>query len=145
MERVPGDPDVTRCEPENCGSACCSPVMLPFTQAYARDFMNLDDRIRDWVLNDLTRIPNREGYTRAPWYRGAAMTRDAAGEDLAMPLFYECRHFDPVDNRCMDYANRPEVCSGYPWHGRAPHPAATIPPACSFNADVGREVRVVLR
>jgi Fe-S-cluster containining protein len=127
------------CDPDNCGSACCSPVMLPYTKAEFLLMNQSDERQRDWVMNDLTRIPASEGYRRSPWYRAAEFVNQF-GEPTT-PVFYECRHFDAVGNRCTDYENRPDACAGFPRYG-APvtDPATCLPPTCGYRADLGEPV-----
>lgn len=49
--------------------------------------------------------------------------------------FYRCPIFDPVARVCTDHANRPPVCSNYPWYGREPESYKGLPPRCSFVAD----------
>ena len=122
-----------------CG-CCCDPVVMPFTQAEAvrMPLSELDPVHRRWILNDLTPMPYREGIAKAPWLRGQLMaTADGTG---VTPFFFRCRWFDQDSRSCTNYENRPEVCSGYPWSGEPPRPDAALPPACSFNADVGRAV-----
>lgn len=113
---------------------------MPFTQAEAvrMPFSELDAEHRRWILNDLTPMPYREGMAKAPQLAG----RDLATADgeMASVFFYRCRWFDAETRQCMNYENRPAVCSGYPWGGGPPRPDAALPPACSFNADVGRPV-----
>ena len=127
-------------------SACCNPVVLPWTQDQYRMLNTGNERQRDWVLNDLTRIPMKEGYAAHPHMRGHQLA-DESGEDM-QPVFYRCRHYDEAANRCMDYDNRPDVCRGYPRYGASRmNPAAVLPPSCSFVRDLGRtpEVRVRIR
>jgi Fe-S-cluster containining protein len=56
----------------------------------------------------------------------------------ALPLyFYECDAFDPATNLCTAHADRPPVCRGFPWYGRAPEAASLRPfKECSFWEDV---------
>lgn len=113
--------------------------MLPYTKTqYLMSNPVTESREYEWVMNDLTRIPTREGMAVHPQYRGVDLC--AADGELAAPVFYSCRHYDPVENRCTDYDNRPEVCSGFPFydHPRFMREAALLPPSCSFNADLGR-------
>lgn len=36
--------------------------------------------------------------------------------ERGVPIF-TCRHFDPMRKLCMDYENRPLMCSNYPYEG----------------------------
>lgn len=128
------------CDPDNCGSACCNPVMLPYTPIEFAD-MNVDDIQRDWFENDLTRIPTSEGYRRAPWYRGAEFVNQFG--DPTTPVFYECRHYDAETNRCTNYHHRPSTCRDFPRYGHELVPAATIlAPTCGYRADLGQPVEI---
>lgn len=49
--------------------------------------------------------------------------------------FYSCPLFDPVARVCTDHANRPPICSRYPWYDREPDTYKSLPPRCSFVAD----------
>lgn len=120
--------------------------MLPYTKR-EYDLMNIDDREatsqrqHDWIHHDLTRIPSAEGYRRAPWYRGT-VTVNQFGEP-AVPIFYECRHYDPDANVCLDYDNRPDTCRGYPRYELAlTHPATALAPSCGYQADLGQPVEI---
>jgi len=66
---------------------------------------------------------------------------------------WTCDAFDTETRLCTAHADRPPVCSGYPWYGRAPTPEGAqqaLSKRCSFWADVPEEhqpeaVRVELR
>lgn len=47
-----------------------------------------------------------------------------------------CDAFDPVTRACTAYEDRPPICSGYPWYGKAPNRSKLLNPACSYHADV---------
>jgi Fe-S-cluster containining protein len=59
---------------------------------------------------------------------------------------YACTHFDRVGRLCTAHAERPDMCSGYPWYTKDGRPTqqalerGRIPdyfsPRCSFVADV---------
>lgn len=134
----PPRPVATACL-EGCG-ACCDPVALGFTQEQARtkgaDF--LDPRNRKFILEDLTPIPTREGRARAPYLDWMTMGIVEGKVEMAATVFYNCRHFDAETRSCTNYDNRPPMCSKYPWYDQPPDPTKSIPPTCSYNADVGR-------
>ena len=50
---------------------------------------------------------------------------------------YRCPRFDPVARVCSDHANRPPVCSRYPWYDREVEAGdyRSLPARCSFVAD----------
>lgn len=56
-------------------------------------------------------------------------------EDGTMRWRYSCPLFDPVARVCTDHANRPPICSRYPWYDREPDTYKSLPPRCSFIAD----------
>lgn len=90
-----------------------------------------------FVLNDLTRIPYREGMARSPHLRDATSPLvDADGNLPAGQAFYECRWYDSASKECTNYENRPPLCVGYPWYGNGPNPAAALPHDCSYREDI---------
>lgn len=129
---------MTECR-DGCG-ACCDPVVLPFTaREFAMGAAGEDHETRRFVADSLTQLRRRDGLDRAPWFRGRTMVRDLGDvSTIGTEVFYECRHFDREERRCTNYADRPRLCRAFPWGDVKPHPAASLPPMCSFNADVGR-------
>lgn len=127
----------------DCG-ACCSPVQLPYSQNDLRFAApwQVDPEMRRWVLEDLTPIPKRDGLARSPHLtQGGTTFAIIGGQPSAVTaFFYECRHYDPDNRACLNYENRPEVCSEYPWYGEGPDPSKALPLTCSYLADVGRPV-----
>lgn len=130
------------CEPGNCRSACCAPVTLPWTKSQFEQLNFADKRTREWVRDDLTRIPSSLGFKLHPHMRG----RDLVDQDgnPTSPVFYTCRHYSEEENWCMSYETRPDVCRGFPFYDGdvSTLEGSTLPPSCSFNADLGREVEV---
>lgn len=49
---------------------------------------------------------------------------------------WECAKFDPETRLCTAHSERPPVCKGYPWYGKAPDTGMNLPARCSFRADV---------
>jgi hypothetical protein len=59
---------------------------------------------------------------------------------------WDCDAFDPLTNLCTAHADRPPICSGYPWYGKDPSDVAKkegwgLSVNCSFWADLPEEVR----
>lgn len=124
-----------RCIP-GCG-ACCDPVMLAaphFEQAR----LDISERDRRWMLEDLVAMPFREGVAKTAWMGNRQSFGVVAGRLVVERYFYRCRQFDADTRVCMSHDDLPSACSGYPWHGE-PHPNKAIPPQCGYNVDVGRE------
>ena len=78
-----------------CGG-CCNPVTIPRRNSKtairkkAVVFTNSDpERVKEWILHDLTRISKEEAFRRRPAL--APSHTNAPGV-----FYYECRHFDPV-------------------------------------------------
>lgn len=121
--------------------------MLPFTQqSFLEMNFERDTRQHEWVVNDLTRIPASEGFRVHTQLRGVRMLDQWGNE--AVPVFYRCRHYDDETNRCTSYDSRPDTCRDFPFgYGstREMREAMALPPSCSFNADLGREVQVRIR
>ena len=104
--------------PPSCG-ACCDPVWLPDTLAgLLRRPVSASNR--RWLRNKLRRIG-----------------RDGAG------FTYRCLNFDSATRLCADYENRPDVCRGYPWYGKAPSAkrAGGLPQRCVFASEVPVSIR----
>jgi len=49
---------------------------------------------------------------------------------------YRCDVFDPHTRTCTAYADRPPICSGYPWYGAQPDRERVLDPWCAYQADV---------
>ena len=66
---------------------------------------------------------------------------------------WDCDAFDPLTNLCTAHADRPPVCSGFPWYGKTPSAEGIgggLSSNCSFWADLPEDtwpepVRVNLR
>lgn len=56
---------------------------------------------------------------------------------------YSCEKFDDVHRVCGAYAQRPPVCSGFPWYSRPAGELGSISmsPRCSFWLDVDPSAR----
>lgn len=64
------------------------------------------------------------------------------------PIYHlRCDRFDSHARRCTAYADRPPICSGYPWYGREPsiERAEVLDLMCAFQADVGRTALPIVR
>ncbi len=109
--------------------------MLQHSQlTYQLNKEGFDETERQWAINDLTRMPVREAMALAPHLRNRALV-DADGQ-LAVPVFYRCRHYDEGTKSCTNYDGRPDVCRDFPWYGQEPHPAKTLPPGCGYWEDI---------
>ena len=127
-----------------CG-ACCDPVSLAYTQTEALTRVGLDPDDRRFIVEDLRPLSQREGRRRAFWIGELEVERGQVWQGLdGSPLRfdYECRHFDPVSRRCLNYEHRPPLCRRFPWQGRPP-PGVALPPPCSYRADIGQPVEEV--
>lgn len=105
----------------------------------------MDERDRQWLLNDLTPITRREGLRRSPHYHNGisefGVRHPVTGAITHVPvvtLFYECCHYDRETRRCLNYEHRPPVCSGYPWYDERVDPAKALPEACEYRRDIGQ-------
>lgn len=126
-----------------CGG-CCNPVALTYRpiDVLTGKVLHLTDADRRWVLEDLTPISRREGLERSPHMsQGGRTAYLHEGEPVLLwTHFYECRHYDPETRQCMNYDNRPDICSGYPWFDMPPEPNLALPLECSFREDIGQPV-----
>lgn len=125
--------------PEGCKGcgACCNPVALPWTQRQIAMMLpsEIEDADRQFVLNDLTPLRYRDGLAAAPYLKDLTTFPTTEGPpEYVKPVFYSCRHFDPVEKACTNYENRPPVCRAYPLYGREEiHPAMALPEACVYR------------
>jgi Fe-S-cluster containining protein len=90
-------------------------------------------------MDELKPLNPRIAYERAPWLkaRRGQLRIGAAGSVLR--FFYECSNYDRETKRCMAYDDRPPACRAFPTKvtGRWPDGRVSLPPACSYRADVG--------
>lgn len=109
---------MTECAP-GCG-ACCDPVKLRFS-VEAMTGPSAPFAREHWTL-----IEAREC---------------AEGTEYRV----RCDVFDPATRRCTAHADRPPICSGYPWYGAEPDPerGRTLDLVCSFQADVRTVLPIV--
>lgn len=134
---------MTECN--GCGT-CCDPVPLPVTQMEVRlGKMDLGERERRWILEELTPISRRQALELAPYLNTGGRTDFMKGPDGAViyPTFYRCKWFDRETRACTNHADRPDVCRGYPWHEGRPDKTTNLPHECSFRADQGLPVEPV--
>lgn len=124
---------VTECN--GCGS-CCDPVVLPFTKDEAAR-SNLPAYVKWWVANVLTPMPAREAKQIEPFLFARPHVSTTVSQ--MTPFFYRCGWFDRDARVCTHYLERPPGCRTYPWRD-TPVPGASLPPTCSYNADIGQPV-----
>lgn len=101
-----------------CGD-CCERIVL-----------DVDPRDPRWdVLPPENDARRSAVFIRAHW--------TATGERLAGGgSVWVCDRFDPETRTCAAHDQRPPVCEGYPWYGRAPEPQRIAHGRCSFLLDV---------
>jgi Fe-S-cluster containining protein len=129
---------VTECS--GCGS-CCENIHLNASwdeiESLALAVSPLDDWDA-WLANDWTDF---EKCLRKWWDARFIWEHWHLNLDAET---YGCDVFDEGTRRCTDHANRPPVCRGYPWYGRAPD-MTFLHPACSFRADQPTPIPVSIR
>ena len=52
--------------------------------------------------------------------------------DFKYNKYYVCKNFNRFKNKCMDYKNRPYICSEYPYYGKE-ETVELIYEKCIFN------------
>lgn len=86
----------------------------------------------------------KEAKAIAPWLFEGNYRNSIGPDGEVITFYYSCKWYDDVERRCTNYENRPTVCSEYPWGASDRRSIMAqqvlLPPSCSFNADVGREV-----
>lgn len=124
------------CAAGSCGD-CCEDI---FVGAPASDV------IAEWreYLDAGGLVPLQEAHPDADpsiEFIARNWTETSRGENGAT---YECSRFDRVHRVCTAWADRPAVCSGFPWYeghpddggGPTPQRISKIPLRCSFALDV---------
>jgi Fe-S-cluster containining protein len=137
-------------ECNGCGQ-CCEVVPMSYTKLEVAKFLRdgtIDESEARWMLEDLMPMSRREVKAVQPEFLSAKIIPPPdlvlSGEVGILPYFYTCRKWDSETRRCTDYENRPRPCHGYPWYDdETPNPAKYLPEACSFNADLGRPVKLL--
>lgn len=105
-----------------CGGQCCA----VFHQQPDRHLEpETGDRDHDYITDMLVPLDAGEANQRARRY-GMNLTERIGGDWQGNEgTFYTCRHFD--GRLCTAYAERPQMCSEYPYDGDCF--------ACSYTAD----------
>lgn len=76
------------CLDKNCAE-CCDPV-----------------KVRRFQLDELPK--DAEG--KPIWKQRSEMLIPEDAEEHTKLEAYDCKNFDPVSGKCLDYENRPEIC-----------------------------------
>jgi Fe-S-cluster containining protein len=116
--------------------------MLPFSpNDFALHGDDLDPETTAFYREHLTPVPRREGRLAVKhWSSGWSEVFVDGRWEFLPAWYYRCDRYDPVAKACTAYDERPEMCSGYPWHDEPVDPNKSLPPQCAYNADVGRAV-----
>ena len=142
-----------------CGD-CCQDIWIGSSKRRFREIIAYGDPRDDavwqawvdsWEPDSDLRL-RREAYVRdyltaafvvEHWHGGVRAKGKATNH-------WDCDAFDPLTNLCTAHAERPPVCSDFPWYGKEPslEPVEKLP-NCSFWADLPEEtwpepVRVTL-
>lgn len=120
-------------------------MVLPYTKIEAMVDPDIDPDEKRWILEDLTPISRRTAMERGEGDRVKSLfgLHPGTGEVVLFSAYFECRHYDPETRTCGNYENRPDVCRHYPWYGEPPNAGRALPEECSYNADVGRPVKLL--
>lgn len=108
-------------ECNGCG-ACCDPVVL-------RGAADLVITEHAAGLHGVPRPESDAAFALAHWTR----IGDAPDGDGGL---WTCDAYDRETRECGAYDDRPQVCSGYPWYGRAPDAGRELYAECSYRADL---------
>jgi Fe-S-cluster containining protein len=111
---------MTECS--RCGD-CCDPVVFTLSRGQVTADL-ADPYVAGRARRDLTFIADH-------WHLIGAHHNIRTGF-----FTYRCDKFDPEARLCTAYADRPPICSGFPWYGDEPRRSLTLSPRCSFQADV---------
>ena len=134
---------MTECN--GCGRCCdpftsvASPLLLETREA---DEV-VGEKEADWMREHLTPIRRSDGLRAvSDWMDGQTWFMHLPEPAVVLTWFYRCDLYDFEAKRCTDYENRPPMCRDFPWFGTQPSPKTSLPPECSFNADVGKPVKI---
>lgn len=126
-----------------CGD-CCDPVTIAFDpqERAAAKLAELTFAHPGWVWHQWE-------FFRDHW-RSESSYEDVDTDGTPVTVHrVRCDQFNRDTRECMAHADRPQVCSGFPWYGRpasewpgSPQ-AASFSPRCSFNADVRTMLPIV--
>jgi len=125
-----------------CGG-CCVVLTLGYPQSeVASGVVRPEARERRFILEELVPISARQAFDRAPWLHGTrSMPSHPRTGFSPLRFYYRCTNYDEETRRCMDWENRPAMCRSFPTEVPTwPSDNFDLPPACSFNADIGRPV-----
>ncbi len=116
-----------------CG-LCCRAIGIRQPKRELRAQARQGDANGSFTARHWHRISRAEALRRNP---GMAYRIESARASSLPLYFYECDALDPRTNLCMAHTDRPPVCRGFPWYGRAPEEAWLLPfKECSFWEDV---------
>lgn len=131
-------------DPNRCPGLCCSSISLPFSlqelRALDPDEYGIDPHTYSWATTDLTPLTDEQVEQRAPWSFEAPEGTEIRGYGGRPRHFYSCAHWDTATGLCGIWEDRPPLCDAYPWSRGVPEPNASLPPSCSFWADLGKPI-----
>ena len=134
-----------------CTGHCCRRVIIQFSPyELARCLQGLRNGVKEFTLDngevhvhnyaleELTKVCDMVlwlGTSDVDPADGARLlTQDGARR---FEHNYTCRHFDPVSGDCLNYANRPRMCSEYPFRQACRYTA------CTADCALSKQMRVV--
>lgn len=100
-----------------CGD-CCDPVRISLDVAC---------KIRDGIAQD-------HEFLAENWHPTGDWERQSGTEVVYLDV--QCSAFDPIRRLCTAHADRPAICSEFPWYGREPGPLDPHLLRCSYLTDL---------
>lgn len=122
-----------------CGE-CCNPVtLLPERVAYLTRFYdrgNPDTEPEKFPELDLS-DPVVLDKAREHYHNGRYVVEHWTDRTLDPDgiVSVRCPFYDKYTGACKNYDDRPPLCSGFPWYGKAPGEVTTVrqlPPPCGY-------------
>lgn len=135
-------------ECNGCG-ACCHPFQMVFSPTDIDQLERagrLDPDELAFYRQHLTPMRRRDGRRMVKDWAGpfsVFVDQDTQQLVTVWQHYYRCDRYDVETRRCGDYEHRPDVCRGFPWYGDPPDRDKSLPPTCSYRADVGLPVEPV--
>ncbi len=138
-----------RNEIERCSGGCCksfslpqSPIELKFQLRVAKLARQRDLELMplgpDYRVDEIEKINDMVIFIRADSNKQMARDKD---RPRARVYRYTCKHFDTKTNNCMNYENRPRMCSDFPY-GKENADGSCDYPGCTRRCDQVPEVNV---
>lgn len=113
-----------------CTGHCCKDFYLPFAPIQlAHETKKLAIGKSRYEAKDFEKISKMLIFLRTNHNKRRA--RAVGGFEYR----YTCKHFDRETGNCMNYENRPRMCSDYPYGGKCTYRGCTLQERCEAGIE----------